>query len=426
MAARALAMPLGVLGRRAVPLMLVGWLVVGAAAGCSDDGPCGVGDGCACSFDSDCPDRLVEFCDRSVFQCAARDEPLPDPDAANDSGDTADASGDVGPPPEELCEQPGDEDGDGASDCDDPDCRDAAPCAPVDYWVAYQNSSRGLPVVELLSTAGGAPVLVAGDGVTSLARDPAFGPDGRMLAVVYADAETTAIRLVNLFSGEVTSLDASGVGRLSGPAFSPDGSRIAYAGTIGDGDDTRSVVRMIDAAMGNLLEQWLSDSPTVGLISPGFLPDGSVVAIRTERDGEDFAGTQGDLVVVDFETGALERRSDDLQLSGRLRRADGGFVALSSALSRLVFLPDDQDNLVAGNVDFVAAAEDAACAPIAGRLAVCSRSFAAPGDPQISDLILSDWRTGDIVERLTDTPDVSEAGAVSHVGTADLERPALP
>lgn len=340
---------------------------------------------------------------------------------------TADAGPDAGAdvaPPDEICETPGDEDGDGAADCADPDCRDSETCAAVDYWIAYVVNDGALPRVALLSTAGGEPLALAADGAESLARDPGFGPDGDRVVVVYADPDLTSLRIVNVRDGGARDLPLEDVVRPGAPSFSPDGRRIAF--TAVRRSDDLNLLRVVDVDSGELAFEWVADDASTGAVAPAWGQNGALFAIRTERTGSDIGASQGDLAQVDLDAGTVTAVTDGLRLSGRLRPVDGGFLVYSAALARLVWLPEDADGIRPASVEVVGAGDDVACAPIEGRLAVCSRSFAAPGDPQVNDLVLADWRTGDLVGRLTDTPSVSEGGGVSHPGTATLDRPVVP
>lgn len=69
------------------------------------------------------------------------------------TGEPPDASGQ--PPPTEDCGTPGDEDGNGLADCEDPACAAAPACQPVHHGITLTTSGAGSGTIT--ATVGGAP-----------------------------------------------------------------------------------------------------------------------------------------------------------------------------------------------------------------------------------------------------------------------------
>jgi dipeptidyl aminopeptidase/acylaminoacyl peptidase len=107
-------------------------------------------------------------------------------------------------------------------------------------------------------------------------RNPAFSPDGTKLAFVSDRDSCDDIWVMNV--------DGSGLERLTGdcssrgPAWSPDGARIAFYNT-SDGDAEIYVMN----ADGTLNHR-LTNNATVDL-SPSWSPDGTRIAFYSDRDG---------------------------------------------------------------------------------------------------------------------------------------------
>ncbi|MFT4705038.1 MAG: hypothetical protein ACI81R_002746 [Bradymonadia bacterium] len=377
-------------------------LVCGAALAACADSPCETGDNCSCSFDSDCPDPLVEFCDRRVFACEPRDEPLqPDvvsPDAGQDGA--SDVVPDTAEP--ELCENGVDDDGDGLIDCDDPVC--VLACDPPDLSVAFVESA-GLPQVAVVPIVGGASRTVAGEGPTQLATDPAFSTDGR-LAVVFADATFDGLRIITVDGTLLGSVaNGDGVTLLRQPSWTAAGTILAAGSANGD----RVILELsLDGSAATERYRETNTDRYVG--APTQLSDGSVIVVTGETAGG-FGGGTGDLAIL--REGSLLLVTDGLRLSGRFVPDDrGGLYAFSAAAGRTVYIqPREGVPLTLAEVELVAGDGDSGCAPINVDALVCSRSFEQPSGVRVADLVIVD-RAGTVLRRLTDTPTVSEGAAV--------------
>ena len=112
-----------------------------------------------------------------------------------------------------------------------------------------------------------------------LAGGPAFSPDGARLAYVRALAdERSVIEIMDMLTGEVVQL-ASTVGIAASPGWSPDGSRLVFANHVidADGSDLQQV------APANLFTG-ISGEFEAGLAASQWSPDGSLIAFTSFND----------------------------------------------------------------------------------------------------------------------------------------------
>jgi Tol biopolymer transport system component len=149
--------------------------------------------------------------------------------------------------------------------------------APSGRSIVYRDSRRGINENDEIYIAK-----ADGSGARNLTRNPAndwgpdWSPDGRMI-VFNSD------RYGGILSGYLVSPDGSDLRRIQAdvwieyPAFSPDGTKIAFMGhAAGDYD-----VYVADLASGRVTQ--LTDSPgSDGW--PVWSPDGSIIAFASERD----------------------------------------------------------------------------------------------------------------------------------------------
>ena len=400
-----------------VGAVLVGLLSLGTLPACGPSDACGVGDGCACAFDSDCPDRRLEFCDREVRACVLRDTPLPDEDVGIDVPDSAVT-------PDERCDNGIDDDLDGAVDCDDPSCFGDARCEPAVFWYATTASIDGLPKVTLGATDGQPAVpLVSVDGA-HITRDPAFDAQGARVAVSYADDDQVGVVIVSLRDGALAFVDTRDLLRVGSPTFGSDGEGVWLTGVVAVADEERSVIRRVRVPDGEVLAEVVAERASLSFSSVRELEGGRVIALVSERVGEAVSNVTGDLVDVDVDTGRLSPWVEGLRLTGRLQPAPGGVTLFSASLDRLVFIATDATS--AEDATPIASERDSSCAALDARLAVCVRSFAAEGLSQAGDVALVDWRSGELVTRVAETPDLAEGGMASSPGTEGLEVSGVP
>ena len=177
-----------------------------------------------------------------------------------------------------------------------------APGLPVDGKAEPDISPDGTKVVFSSWTPksqvweagieGGYPRLVSTDcsGVAGTCedKDPAYSPDGRLIAFVRVmNDKDTRIGVRDLGTGRVTLLAATSTptsgGSIAGPTWSPDGRQIAYhRNTQGPGEDFPSDTRIwIVSADGTGLYQ-LATPAGIKAADPDWSPDGSRIVFATE------------------------------------------------------------------------------------------------------------------------------------------------
>jgi Tol biopolymer transport system component len=98
------------------------------------------------------------------------------------------------------------------------------------------------------------PVVACAGKSSSEIRSLAISPDGKLIAVGFGE-DTTFIYKVSVETGIATRLTDVKIGAESGPAFSPDGKRIAYSYSPGNGAHSSIVTANVD---GSDLHSWAS------------------------------------------------------------------------------------------------------------------------------------------------------------------------
>ena len=103
-------------------------------------------------------------------------------------------------------------------------------------------------------------------------RAVAISPDGKTIAVDFGMDNPSFIYKINVDTGIATRLTSAKTGVESGPAFSPDGRRIAYSYSPGNGAHSSIVIVNVD---GSDLYSW---APSGGNdYWPVFLPDNKTI-----------------------------------------------------------------------------------------------------------------------------------------------------
>jgi Tol biopolymer transport system component len=103
-------------------------------------------------------------------------------------------------------------------------------------------------------------------------RSVAISPDGKLIAVDFGKESTSFIYRVDVETGKATRLTNAKTGAESSPAFSPDGKRIAYSYSPGNGAHSGIVIGNVD---GSDLHPW---SPSeANAFSPVFSPDNRTI-----------------------------------------------------------------------------------------------------------------------------------------------------
>ena len=79
-------------------------------------------------------------------------------------------------------------------------------------------------------------------------RGVAISPDGKLIAVDFRKGSTSFIYVITVDTGIATRLTNAKIGDESSPAFSPDGTRIAYSYSPGNGAHSSIVIRNVDGS----------------------------------------------------------------------------------------------------------------------------------------------------------------------------------
>jgi Tol biopolymer transport system component len=103
-------------------------------------------------------------------------------------------------------------------------------------------------------------------------RSLALSPDGKVIAVDFGNESTSFIYMVAVDTGKASRLTNAKTGQESVPSFSPDGKRIAYSYSPGNGAPSRIVVGSVD---GSDLHTWSGSEANDS--RPVFSPDNKTI-----------------------------------------------------------------------------------------------------------------------------------------------------
>ena len=162
-----------------------------------------------------------------------------------------------------------------------------------------------------------------GSGLVRLAPGgaPAWSPDGSKIA--FSRYSDDGIYVMNADGRGAVKLTDRGV-TWSGPAWSPDGLKIAYTANDGGFDWNVYVINADGSAETRLTRSQALDC------CPTWSPDGSKIAFGSDREGTDPNGW-GNIYVMNADGSDVVRLSDDLGAGGPVWSPDGSKIAFETA-----------------------------------------------------------------------------------------------
>ncbi|HEY6888372.1 MAG TPA: hypothetical protein VI300_11350, partial [Solirubrobacter sp.] len=233
--------------------------------------------------------------------------------------------------------------------------------------IAFQ-AAEGLFTVP---AAGGTPAKLALPATYKNPADPAYSPDGRLLAFTALDADGDRRVYLKNFDNDAISQLTVGSGHQDRPAFSPDGATVVYVDTpLAPGGGfglPQLAVRPVSGGAPDIL--WSNQVEPGRFVTgrPAYAPDGTRVAFTVAKPND--PACAGELTVVNTE-GAANPRAIGCSTSSvdwAVRTAEGANKLLSalpgstretadqgsgpasmSAEGRYAVFTSDATNLVAG------------------------------------------------------------------------------
>jgi len=146
-------------------------------------------------------------------------------------------------------------------------------------WVIFTSARDGnYAALYRVPSAGGETEMLPGQDGALAHTNPVFSPDGYWMALEQRQGETSNIILLNPETGEQIEVTTSQVDDVA-PAWSPDGSRLAFCSQVGG---LNWEVFVYDFSVGSLVN--LSNSPA-NECSPAWSPDGRHLAWTSDVDG---------------------------------------------------------------------------------------------------------------------------------------------
>jgi Tol biopolymer transport system component len=116
------------------------------------------------------------------------------------------------------------------------------------------------------------PLIAYAEKSSGHIRSLAICPDGTLIAIDFGKDNESFIYLIRADTGVASRLTTAKTGAESGPAFSPDGRRIAYSYSPGNGAHSSIIIRNID---GSDLHSWSSSEGND--YWPVFSPDNKTI-----------------------------------------------------------------------------------------------------------------------------------------------------
>ena len=204
-------------------------------------------------------------------------------------------------------------------------------------YLYFNTRNQGEPIGHLqkMASLGGAPQHILDDIDSPIT----FSPDGSELAFVRdssTDSSSTLVIAAADGSGQRTLATLSGFNSfsLNGPAWSPDGERIAAGAIEGEANNYHWHIHLIDTKTGTI--KHLGDDIWVNPRQLAWLPDGSGLVFASAR--KDSGALNSQLWFLSYPDGKPRRITNDLNLYfGAKVTADGSTLVTSQAtlISRL-------------------------------------------------------------------------------------------
>ena len=198
-----------------------------------------------------------------------------------------------------------------------------------------RNQGESVSHLQKMASLGGAPQHILDDIDSPIT----FSPDGSQLAFVRDSSTDSSSKLVIAAadgSGQRTLATLTGLNSfsLNGPAWSPDGERIAAGAIEGEANNYRWHIHLIDTKTGTI--KHLGDDIWVNPRQLAWLPDGSGLVFAGAR--KDSGALNSQLWFLSYPDGQPRRITNDLNLYfGAKVTADGSTLVTSQAtlISRL-------------------------------------------------------------------------------------------
>jgi TolB protein len=165
-----------------------------------------------------------------------------------------------------------------------------------DEVVRWITGTPGIAATRFAYVAGGRVYVVDGDGAalraittgSATSLSPAWSPDGSRIAYTRLQDGRGPVMIQPLTGGSATPVPGTNTGLNITPAFSPDGKLLAYASSTEQGTN----IQVANVAQ-NCCVQRLTVGRFADNLSPTFAPDGSRLAFVSTRAGPAQVYTMG-------------------------------------------------------------------------------------------------------------------------------------
>jgi serine/threonine protein kinase/Tol biopolymer transport system component len=198
-------------------------------------------------------------------------------------------------------------------------------------YLYFNTRNQGEPISHLqkMASLGGAPQHILDDIDSPIT----FSPDGSQLAFVRNSSAENSSKLIIAAadgSGQRTLATLTGLSSFSldGPAWSPDGARIAAGAIEGQGSSYHWHIHLIDTTTGAI--KHLGDDIWINPRQLAWMPDGSGLVFPSAR--KDSGALNSQLWFLSYPAGQPRRITNDLNLYfGAKVTADGSSLVTSQA-----------------------------------------------------------------------------------------------